>query len=436
VITASLVLAAGLSLSASAAAIASPNQAAAEVIAEVRVHGNQVTPDAEMIRLSGVAIGDSFLPATIGDVRQRLIETGRFERIQVLKRYTSVTDASRIALVIIVDEGPVRLEDPKEDPKKEEPGQAGSPEPVRVVKRGRWSQVMFLPVLYGEDGYGLTYGARLAYPGPAGPRSRLSFPLTWGGEKEAGVTLDRTFVSGPISRFEVLASMQRTTNPAYDTDDSRRLLSARGERAMGSTLRAGTGVSWETISFGDVRDEMTTVDAEVVLDTRLDPVLPRDAIYARARWARQDLASGLAAHRTELEGRGYVGLMGQTVLGVRVERRASSEPLPPYLKSLLGGWSSLRGFRAGAFATDTTVAGSIGLTIPLSSVLSTARYGLDIFTDAGVAYDRGESLSRQPVHTGIGGALWFSAATFRIGLSVAHGLGDETRVNFGVRFGF
>jgi hypothetical protein len=69
-------------------------------------------------------------------------------------------------------------------------------------------------------------------------------------------------------------------------------------------------------------------------------------------------------------------------------------------------------------------------------VLSTARYGLDIFTDAGVAYDRGESLSRQPVHTGIGGALWFSAATFRIGLSVAHGLGDETRVNFGVRFGF
>ena len=124
----------------SAASFAPANQAAAEVIVEVRVHGNQVTPDAEMVALSGVVIGDPFLPTTIARVQERLRETGHFERIQVLKRYTSIADASRIALVIIVDEGPVRLEDPETvgAGSGSGPGQTGTPEPVRVVRRSKW----------------------------------------------------------------------------------------------------------------------------------------------------------------------------------------------------------------------------------------------------------------------------------------------------------
>jgi hypothetical protein len=52
--------------------------------------------------------GDPFTPGTLDAVRRRLIDTGRFEGIEVRRRYASIADPSQIALVIIVDEHAVR----------------------------------------------------------------------------------------------------------------------------------------------------------------------------------------------------------------------------------------------------------------------------------------------------------------------------------------
>jgi outer membrane protein assembly factor BamA len=399
-------------------------QATKEVITEILVHGNHVSTDEEVIKLSGVAIGAPFGPTTIAEVTARLKSAGKFDAVSVMKRLGSIEDPSRIVLVLVVNEGPVRIEVPKLPQ-----------DPVRVVKRRGPGNLMYMPILDAEDGYGVTYGARVAYPGVIGERSRLSFPLTWGGLKRAGVELDRRFVSGPLSRMEVGGVIQRRTNPAFDEDDDRKRVWVRGERAAGP-FRAGTTLGWQRVSFADLEDDMTTFGADVALDTRLDPVLPRNAIFASASWERVGFETGDPIYRTRLDARGYVGVFRQYVVVLRAVREDANRAQPPYLKSLLGGWSSLRGFKAGSFTGDTMVTGSIELRIPLTTPLSVGKLGVSIFADTGTAYEKGQRYKDQTLKTGIGGSVWFTAAAFRMGLSVAHGRGADTRVNFGAGLTF
>ena len=139
-----------------------------EVIQDIRVHGNVATSDDEIRRIAGIEIGAPVTADTIATVTERLRASKRFERVEVLKRFASIEDPSQIVLVIIVDEGAVKIE-----------RTGDSEKPVRVVKT-RGPRLMFLPIVTAEDGYGLTYGVRLGVPNPAGRNSRLSFPLTWG----------------------------------------------------------------------------------------------------------------------------------------------------------------------------------------------------------------------------------------------------------------
>ena len=74
---------------------------------------------------------------------------------------------------------------------------------------------MLLPILDGEDGYGLTYGAHVAFVRVGGAKGRVTLPLSWGGTKQAGAAFERTFESGPLSRLQVGAGITRRTNPAY-----------------------------------------------------------------------------------------------------------------------------------------------------------------------------------------------------------------------------
>ena len=420
--TAGLVLAwASLSqpVAAGAAPTGAPPLQAAEVIAEIRVHGNQLTPDDELRTLAGVAIGGPFTATTLEEVTRRLRRTGRFEDVQVLKRFASIADPSRVALVIIVNEGPVDIEVPE----------AGGP--VRVVRRRAVTNVLVMPILEFEDGYGATFGARVAYAGLAGKPSRLSFPLTWGGFKHAGVEFERTFQRGPLSRVEAGASLDRRRNPAFDTNDDRRRVWTRAGRALGP-LRLDGGPSWQRVAFGDTIDRLRALQAEATLDTRLDPALPRNAVYARAAVERVDLTSGgPAIVMTTIEGRGYVGLVGQSVLVARARRDAANHALPPYLKFLLGGDSTLRGFEPGAFAGDVRVTGSLELRVPVSSALSAGKVGVSVFVDAGAAYAHGLAFRDQPLRTGGGASVWLAATVFRMGLTVAHGRGAGTRVTFG-----
>jgi outer membrane protein assembly factor BamA len=390
-----------------------------EVVVEIRVHGNQLTPDEEVIRLSGLVVGAPFETGTIEAVRARLRSARRFEDVDVLKRYASIADQSRILVVIVVNEGPVRIQVPD------------APDlPIRVVRRRGATNLMLMPVLDAEDGYGLTYGVRLAYVGVAGRRGRLSFPLTWGGFKRAGAEFDRPFESGPLTRIQVGTGVDQSRNPAFDEQDTRRRVWARAERTFGPVRAAGLA-GWQRVSFADADDRIRSAGVEVTFDTRSDAILPRNAVYATASWSRLHLRSAEPIDRTRLEARGYLGLVGQTVLVVRAHREGADRTMPPFLQSLLGGWSSLRGFKAGAFAGDQLVAGSLELRVPLSSPLQLGKFGASVFVDAGAAYRHDQRLADQPVRAGVGGAVWFTATAFRMGVSVARGRGATTRVNFG-----
>lgn len=389
-----------------------------QVIAEVRVHGNQVTPDEEVIRLADVAVGVPFDERLVAAIGTRLRGTGRFRDVEVLKRFRSIADSSEILLIIVVDEGPVRVE------ATDEPGM-----PVRVVKRRGPSNLMVLPVLSMEDGYGATYGARIATAGVGGRRGRVSFPLTWGGSKRVAVEYDRPFSRGPVSRMVVGTGIERRRNPAFDLDDDRRTVWGRAERAIGP-VRVGAGMRWDRVSFQSLDDDLRSSGVDVTFDTRVDPAFPRDAVYASAAWTRLDLSSREPIYRLKTEARGYLGLVGQSVLVLRVLRDGADGPLPPYLQPLLGGWSSLRGFEAGTFVGDTLVAGSVELRLPFSSPLRVAKTGLSVFMDAGKAYSRPVVFRDVSAHEGAGIAAWITVAAFRLEIAVAHGSRASTRVNF------
>ena len=134
--------------------------------------------------------------------------------------------------------------------------------------------------------------------------------------------------------------------------------------------------------------------------------------------------------RTRLDARGYLGLFGQQVLVVRVIREDATEPQPLYLRSLLGGWSNLRGFEAGFETGDTLVATSIEWRMPISSPLSFGKLGVSVFADWGTVYEKGERFRDQTLHNGIGAGGWLAFAGLRVGVGVAHGRGAGTRVSF------
>jgi outer membrane protein assembly factor BamA len=395
-----------------------------EVVAEIRVHGNQIVPDAEVVELAGVVVGVPFTEAVIASATRRLRDSGKFESIDVLKRFASIEDASRIIIVIIVNEGPVRIV---------MPGVAGAA--AQIKKRTFFRNLMFVPVLEAQDGYGFTFGARVAYPKAIGPNSRMSFPMMWGGTKRIGVEVDRTFTSGPFSRIEFGGVLQRRRNPAFDENDDRQRLWGRAQRFMGP-VRTGVTGGWQDVSFGERHDRITSVGVDVTLDTRENPALPRNAVLVTALAERLFFDEGEAFTRTRVDAFGYIGLFGQHVLVVHAVHDTANHPLPLYLRPILGGTATLRGFKTGFMTGDTLAAGSIEWRAPISSPLNFGKLGVSAFVDAGAAWDRGQSLRDQRFRRGVGGSVWFSVASFRLSVAVARGLGSGLRAHFSGTLGF
>ena len=395
---------------------------APEVITEILVHGNHVTRDEDIVRMSGLTIGAPFAADTIALVQQRL-RAGHFDDVDVLKRLASIADPSKVVVVIVVNEGAVRIDVPKNPAL-----------PIRVLKRRGLANLMYFPILDAEDGYGLTYGVHVAYVNVTGKRARVSVPVSWGGTKRAGIEFERTF-TGPLSRIVVGTAFQRRHNPAFDEEDGRRRVWVRFERTHRS-LRVGSTIGWEGVRFADFDDRLRYAGVDVTFDTRLDPVLPRHALLASVQWTTFRFQHGERLTRARFDGRGYVGLVGQSVLVVRALREDASDAQAPYFQSLLGGWSNLRGFEAGSFTGDRLLAGSLELRVPMTSPLEVAKLGVSGFVDVGTAYGRAERLGDRPFQTGIGGGLWVAATVVQFGLSVAHGRGARTRVNFGAALTF
>jgi hypothetical protein len=404
--------------------VASAQAVAAEVVAETRVHGNVITPTDEVLSIAGVSIGTGVTASTMDEIAARLRASGRFESVEVLKRYASLTDPTRILVVIIVDEGPIRIV-----------RGATEADPSRAVA-ARGPQFLWLPALSAEDGYGLSYGVRAALADPIGSSSRLSFPLLWGGRKRAGAELEKTFVAGPLTRVVGGAGLTSERNPFYRERDTRRGVFVRAERQFTDQLRAGLDAGWDQISFGGSEDRQARVGADLVFDTRLDPFLARNAVYGRAAWQHLAFRESPAADTLQLEARGYLGLVRQSVLVTRVVREDSNGPLPSFAQSLLGGSRNLRGVRAGYVAADTLVAGSAELFLPLTSPLGLARAGVSAFVDIATAYPDGARLADQRFERGVGGGVFLSAAFFHTTLSVAHGTTGSTRVHFNIGASF
>jgi len=402
-------------------------QAPVEVIAEIRVHGNHVSTNDEVVAIAGIKTGAPYTATTLREVGDRLRASGKFDQVEVLKRFASIADPTQVALVLIVNEGAVRI-----DFEKAPDGE----DVARVVRRRGFRNLMYLPILDGEDGYGLTYGLTTSLANVLGARSRISVPLSWGGTRRAALEIEKNFAGGPITRVEVGAGVQRRENPAFEINDDRQKLWARAEKSI-SRVRLGTTAAWDRVTFGAIKEDFWSVGADVALDTRIDPAYPRNAVWLSASADRLMFDAGHSYYRTRLDGRGYLGLIGQTVLVLRAAREGANAAQPRYLQPLLGGWSSLRGFEAGQFNGDIVVTGSAELLVPISSPMSVGKLGLSAFIDSGVAYDHGQRFSDQPRHTGIGGSLWFNATVFRLSFSVAKPRrGGDTRFNFGGGFTF
>lgn len=403
-----------VALIASAAPLVAQEQGPGTV-GEVRVHGNHTTPDTDILAIVGEVVGKPATDSLIADVKSRLEKSGRFDGVDVRKRYRSIENLDDILLVVVIDEVP---------------GISDTDLTPSPLKRFRASG-MFLPILRFDDGYGFTYGARVSFVDRFGPGSRLSVPLSWGGERQARLQAERTFRGGPFARLAGDVGIGRKENPHYDIGDRRAGIHARAESVVRRWLRLGGGGGVEDVRFGIEDDRLKRFGGDVTLDTRVDPAFPRNAVHTTLGWERLTFDAGHADRKTT-DIRTYVGLFGQTVLAARGFLISSSDPIPRFEQSLLGGDSMLRGYDAGHKANDNVSTGSLELRIPITSPLSIGRFGVKAFVDAGTAFASGARLKKQHYESAYGGGVYLHLTLLSVSLDIARSEAGKTRAHFGL----
>jgi outer membrane protein assembly factor BamA len=385
-----------------------------ERVVEVRVHGNHTTPDAEVLRLAVIEPGQAVTSESLEAVRRRLDDSGRFRSVDVRKRYASISDLSAILVVIVVEEeAGVSIDVP-------------DPGPLRKLR----ANTMWLPILRSDDGYGFTYGARVTVVDVLGRRTRVSAPLTWGGERRAAVEVERRFERGPLTRVIGTAGVTRREHPALDVGDRRTGAGVRAERAFGPWLRVGGGATTADVRFGGVDEALRTLRADVAFDTRRDPTFPRNAVYVATGVERVWFDDSADTIRLTADARGFVGLFGQTVLALRAQHVRAADPLPAFEQVLLGGDATLRGFELGYRSGDRLLAGSMELRVPLSTPRRVSKLGVAVFADTGTVHGAREPLDGADWDTGVGAGVFVHLPLAALRLDVARGLGSGTRVHF------
>ena len=385
-----------------------------EKITEIRVHGNHTTPDADVLELSGLTPGAEATEARLKEAEQKLKATHRFEGVELRKRYLSITDPSQVLVMIVIDEHPAVS---KSDL---------TPGPFKKLR----AMQMWMPILKHEDGYGFTYGARLAYKNSLGDRSRVSVPMSWGGERRIGLEAERSF-DGPISIVRGGVSLYQRVNPFYEVPDKRSEARVEADKIFASWLRAGVDASLADVTFGpDYEHRLSTAGFHTVVDTRIDPSFPRNAVHTQIGW--QKLNFGGSAGRWFTDARGYIGVGGSLVLALRAQLIKADASLPSAEQSLLGGSDSVRGYPTGYRAGDNLFATSAELRIPFNSPLNVGRFGFKAFVDAGTAWDHGQRYDDQEFDRGIGGGIYLGAGPFIMNLDIAKPRVGDVRAHFGM----
>jgi outer membrane protein assembly factor BamA len=385
----------------------------AETVAEVRIHGNYATPDADVLAIAGIAVGQALGAGDADAAAERLRRSGKFESAEVRKRYRSLEASDQVVLIIIV---------------QEHPGvEIGGLMPGPMKRLGNASMV--LPILDYVDGYGFTAGGRFSFVNVLGKEGHIILPMTFGSTRQVTAELDKTLGSGPVRRLRAGGSVVSRENPGYDIRDRRNEVWVDAMRPVGGGISVGGRAGWADVHFGDTTDRLASYGARVVLDTRLNPAFPRNAIYASAAWTGLDPESGPAINRYRLEARGYLDFIKSSVLAVRALSETVDAPLPAYERAMVGGFDSLRGFRAGSFVGDNIAAGSVELRVPLNSPMGFGQTGLKIFGDAASAYDYGTTLEHAAFRYGWGGGWYLRAPLIQLDVDVAYGIDSGARVH-------
>ena len=409
-------------------------QSKEEVVAVIQVHGNTLTSTDDVIRASGIGIGDRVSDKTLSDAEARLRAAIKPDSVDVLKRFASISDPTQVLILIQLDEGPVRVDIP--DLEVPIPNVPGPPVPrTTVVRRSRFS-LMWVPILGAEDGYGFTYGAQFAVVGRRATRRRIVVPASWGGDKRIGAEYQQEFRRRFAPRLRTGAFLQRRTHPFFDQHADRSRVWGRTEWPLLRDVQAGAEVAWQSSSLAGQEVDAKSIGADVVIDTRVDPLMPHNAIFVRSAVERLHFSPANNAVRTEIDANGYIGLYRGTVLALRAVREDFSRPAPAFYKSILGGSRNLRGFRAGRAVGDTLFAGSVELRIPTTSPLRIARFGYSVFMDAGTTYDKGQRFRDQELERGVGAGIWMTAPLFRFSAAVARGIGSGMRAHIGAGLTF
>ena len=400
--------------------LAVPSWAVAqETIAEIRVHGNHTTPDADVIGLSGLKPGDPATDARLAEAEQALRKSNRFDDVELRKRFRSIDNPADILIMIVIDE---------------RAGVSADDLTPGFGARVRSSMVWW-PILNYADGYGFTYGIRPAFTDPIGQDSMLSFPFSWGGERRAGVELERSF-NDQRTRAGVAFWVNRRVNPFFDVPDVRQQVRFEADHAIVPWMRVGGSARIAQVEFGDSYDARHVAGGpHVTFDTRIDPLFPRNAIHTLIGWEAVSFETG-SAGRWTTDARGYIGIGPRIVVALRGQLERSDGPLPEAEQSLLGGWDSLRGYRTGHRAGDSMAAVSAEVRVPLNSPLRVSKLGVKAFIDAGTVWNSGTSLGDQPFEGGIGGGVFLGAAVMKLDLDIAWPEDGKPRVHFAMGISF
>jgi outer membrane protein assembly factor BamA len=392
---------------------------AQETIAEIRVHGNHTTPDTDVIGLSGLKPGDPATDTRLAEAEQALRKSNRFDEVELRKRFRSIDNPADILIMIVIDErSGVSADDLT-------PGFG-----ARVRNSMLW-----WPIFNYADGYGFTYGLRPAFADPIGMDSVLSFPLSWGGERRAGVELEKSF-DNQRTRAGVAFSVNRRVNPFFDVPDLRQQVRFEADHAVVPWMRVGAGASIAHVDFGDGYEARhIAAGPRVTFDTRIDPLFPRNAIHARVDWQHVDFETG-SAGLFGTDARVYVGVTRRAVVALRGQLVRSDAPLPEAEQSLLGGYDSLRGYRTGHRVGDSLAAVSAEVRVPFGSALRVSQLGVKAFIDAGTVWNAGTRLADQPFERGIGTGVFLGAAVMRLDLDVAWPEDGKPRVHFALGVSF
>jgi len=365
-------------------------------IAEVRFHGNHTIPDEELLDLAGVNVGDPLTEETLAQIEQRLRDSGRVDSVEIRKRYRSLTRTDQVVLIVTVHEQ------------------------VSIAQK-----FMFLPILSYSDELGFTYGVRFTTIDLLGAGERISFPLSWGGTKQAAAEalfeVDRAAISG----ITASTGIRRIKNPHYDLDDTRVEVSGGVFKRTGP-IRLGFEIDWQRVDFDEASDDLFNLQVAAKVDTRQEAYLPRNAFYLGAAYDRLHiLDSEQRYNRFTADLRGYVGLIGHTILASQFVYRGADGRLPDYERLWLGGAETLRGYSTAEFIGDNLATGSIEFRWPLRPPVQVGQFGLDLFVDTGTVYDHGQSLRDATFYTGVGGGVFFFALGFGLKVDVGYGLEGE-----------